>query len=254
MMQTDCSCASPACDAAAACEDKRASSEPKRVEDVFSALPGNQKVLMTAMGACRTPRTPSELDGIMGDVLRCNRSVYRPVELRALLERYGALAYEPSEEELAAAAALEAGEDVEAPVDEEDNLVVAVPAEGTWALTEAGEAFLSADPLARKTEALLAKDAVYLPVYRALLELVAEEPQAKRAIDEAIDPHPLVRNPRLFSGYFLGELERIDAMEWADAWHITPRGCELLAALREVERAEENQTDECGPRVAEEAR
>lgn len=253
MMQTDCSCASPACDAAAACEDMRASSEPKRVEDLFRALPGNQKVLMAAMEACRTPRTPSELDGVMGDVLRCNRSVYRPVELRALLECYGALAYEPSEEELAATAALEAGEDAEAPVDEEGNLVVAAPAEGTWALTEAGEAFLSADPLARKTEALLAKDAVYLPVYRALLELVVEEPQAKHAIDKVIDPHPLVQNPRLFSGYFLGELERIDAMEWADAWCITPRGCELLAALRELADADRDRADESGLSAVEEA-
>ena len=71
------------------------------VEEVFKAAPGCQKVLMTALKACRTPRTPSELDSIMDEVLRCNRSVYRPAELRALLERYGALAYEPSEEEQA---------------------------------------------------------------------------------------------------------------------------------------------------------
>ena len=45
---------------------------------------------MAALEACRTPRTPSELDSIMDEVLRCNRSVYRPAELRALLERYGA--------------------------------------------------------------------------------------------------------------------------------------------------------------------
>ena len=55
------------------------------VEEVFKAAPGCQKVLMTALKACRTPRTPSELDSIMDEVLRCNRSVYRPAELRALL-------------------------------------------------------------------------------------------------------------------------------------------------------------------------
>ena len=63
-----------------------------------------------------------------------------------------------------------------------------------------------------KAQALLAKDAVYLPVYRALLEFAAECPRDKSAIDAVIDPHPLVQNPRLFAGYFLGELERIDAM------------------------------------------
>ena len=94
------------------------------VEEVFKAAPGCQKVLMTALKACRTPRTPSELDSIMDEVLRCNRSVYRPAELRALLERYGALAYEPSEEEQAAQAALETGEEPELAVDEDGNFVV----------------------------------------------------------------------------------------------------------------------------------
>jgi len=43
------------------------------VEEVFKAAPGCQKVLMAALEACRTPRTPSELDSIMDEVLRCNR-------------------------------------------------------------------------------------------------------------------------------------------------------------------------------------
>ena len=182
------------------------------VEEVFKAAPGCQKVLMAALEACRTPRTPSELDSIMDEVLRCNRSVYRPAELRALLERYGALAYEPSEEEQAAQAALETGGEPELVVDEDGNFVIGA-----------------------KAQALLAKDAVYLPVYRALLEFAAECPRDKSAIDAVIDPHPLVQNPRLFAGYFLGELERIDAMEWADAWHVTERGLDLLEALRDGE-------------------
>ena len=91
------------------------------------------------------------------------------------------------------------------------------------------------DPIGAKAQALLAKDAVYLPVYRALLEFAAECPRDKSAIDAVIDPHPLVQNPRLFAGYFLGELERIDAMEWADAWHVTERGLDLLEALRDGE-------------------
>lgn len=205
------------------------------VEEVFKAAPGCQKVLMVALEACRAPRTPGELDSIMGDVLRCNRSVYRPVELRALLERYGALAYEPSEEERAARDVCDAGEDPKVPVDENGNLVAIEPAEGTWSLTEAGAAYLDADPIGENVRALLAKDVVYLPVYRSLLELAAEGPCAKSAIDAMIDPHPLVQSPRLFAGYFLGELERVDAMEWADAWRITSRGRELLEALRDGE-------------------
>ena len=205
------------------------------VEEVFKAAPGCQKVLMAALEACRTPRTPSELDSSMDEVLRCNRSVYRPAELRALLERYGALAYEPSEEEQAAQAALETGGEPELVVDEDGNFVTTAPTEGVWAITEAGAAYLDSDPIGAKAQALLAKDAVYLPVYRALLEFAAECPRDKSAIDAVIDPHPLVQNPRLFAGYFLGELERIDAMEWADAWHVTERGLDLLEALRDGE-------------------
>ena len=58
------------------------------VEEVFKAAPGCQKVLMAALEACRTPRTPSELDSIMDEVLRCNRSVYRPAELRSATARW----------------------------------------------------------------------------------------------------------------------------------------------------------------------
>ncbi|MFR7737074.1 MAG: hypothetical protein ACLU0V_05585, partial [Eggerthella lenta] len=138
-------------------------------------------------------------------------------------------------EEQAAQAALETGEEPELAVDEDGNFVTTAPAEGVWAITEAGVAYLDSDPIGAKAQALLAKDAVYLPVYRALLEFAAECPRDKSAIDAVIDPHPLVQNPRLFAGYFLGELERIDAMEWADAWHVTERGLDLLEALRDGE-------------------
>ena len=40
-------------------------------------------------------------------------------------------------------------------------------------------AYLDSDPIGAKAQALLAKDAVYLPVYRALLEFAAECPRDK---------------------------------------------------------------------------
>ncbi|WP_270298492.1 hypothetical protein [Eggerthella sinensis] len=143
------------------------SEEGARVEDVFKAAPGNQKVLITAMEACREPRTPRELDAIMDEVLRCNRSVYRPVELRALLERFGALVYEPSDEERAARAALDAGEECEPVVDEDGNLVIGARVEGVWTLSEAGAAYLDGDPVGSFAQGLFVKDAVYLRVSSA---------------------------------------------------------------------------------------
>ena len=189
---------------------------------------------MAALEACRTPRTPSELDSIMDEVLRCNRSVYRPAELRALLERYGALAYEPSEEEQAAQAALETGGEPELVVDEDGNFVTTAPTEGVWAITEAGAAYLDSDPIARRRRRCWPRTR---STCRCIAPCWSSPPNATRqsAIDAVIDPHPLVQNPRLFAGYFLGELERIDAMEWADAWHVTERGLDLLEALRDGE-------------------
>ncbi len=215
------------------------SEEGARVEDVFKAAPGNQKVLITAMEACHEPRTPRELDAIMDEVLRCNRSVYRPVELRALLERFGALVYEPSDEERAARAALDAGEEREPVVDEDGNLVIGAPAEGVWTLSEAGAAYLDGDPVGSFAQGLFVKDAVYLPVYRLLLEFLAEGPRAKAAIDALVDTHPLVQQPRLFSGYFLGELEKADVVEWREAWQLTERGRVVLATFRAESIGEE---------------
>lgn len=210
-----------------------------RVEDVFKAAPGNQKVLIATMEACREPRTSSELDAVMDDVLRCSRSVYRPVELRALLEQFGALEYEPSEEERAAREALEAGEELEPAVDDEGNLIITLPPEGVWRLSKAGAAYLSDDPVGAYAQGLFAKDAVYLPVYRALLELLDKGPCAKAVIDELVDPHPLVQNPRLYAGYFLGELEKADVLEWREAWQLTERGRNVLAMFREESIGEE---------------
>ena len=219
----------------------------RAVADVIAAVPGAQKVLMSTMEACREPLTPSELDDLMNQLMRCNRNVFRPVELRGLLEKYGAIAYTPSEEEEAAreaeefrAAQREAGfeveeEEPEYEVDAEGNLVIKKPAEGTWSLTEEGAAYLDSDPLGAYTSALLAKDAVYAPVYIELLSMLEREACSKRDLDAVIDKHPLVQKPRLYSGYFLSVLEKADAVEWRDAWYITERGLSVLDSLRAFE-------------------
>lgn len=200
----------------------------RRVEAVFGAAPGTQRVLLAAMEACRAkPCTAAELDGAMGTVLSANRSVFGPVELRAILERYGALAYEKSEAELAAEAAGEQGPAVDA----EGNLVVAVPEPGCWVLTDAGRVYLDADPQGTYALALLEREGYYQEVYRELLAFVGEEPRTKPQIDACIDGHPLLQEPRMFSGHFVGELEKAGALEWNDAWVLTGVGQALLNDL-----------------------
>ena len=209
------------------------------VAAAFAAAPGTQRVLLATLEACREPRTATELDEIMGAVLSTNRSVFGPVELRALLERHGALAYQKSAEELAVeeaerqrATALERGEEVPDPaVDEDGNLVVAHPAPGHWVLTEAGRAYVDSDPVATYALELLQREGYYLPVYQELLAFVAEEPRTKPQIDQVIDGHPLLQEPRMFAGHFVGELEKAGALEWNDVWTLTAVGQALLDDL-----------------------
>lgn len=233
-----------------ACKKKE---KPHEVADVFKAAPGCQKLLMSTMEACREMLTPSELDSFMKEMLSQNRTVLRPVELRKLLERYGAIEYIPSEEEkavreeeefreaqkAAGAAQEELNEQYE--VDEEGYLVIKTPEEGKWALTAAGAAYLDADPIGVATSQLFTKDSVYVPVYIVLLELLEGSAATKREIDDAVDNHPLVQNPRLYSGYFLSNLENIDAAEWKnDKWHVTEHGLDVLDELRAYEKLEED--------------
>lgn len=194
-----------------------------QVEAVFAAAPGNRRVLMATMEACRKPRLATELDKAMGEILATNRSVFGPVELRSLLERYGALAYEKSPEELAAGDARERGEDIAA-ADADGNLTVHVPAPGHWVLTDAGRAYIDGDPQGSYALDLLEREGYYAPVYLRLLEFVAESPRTKPQIDHEIDGDDLLREPRMFAGHFVGELEKAGALEWNDAWAITELG------------------------------
>ncbi len=198
-----------------------------RVGEAFGAAPGTQRVLLAALEACEEgPRTAAELDEVMGAVLSTNRSVFGPVELRAILERHGALAYEKSEAELVAEAA-----DQEPAVDAEGNLVVALPEPGRWVLTDAGRTYLEGDPQGSYALDLLQREGYYLPVYEELLAFVGEEPRTKPQIDARIDGHPLLQEPRMFSGHLVGELEKAGALEWNDAWVLTDVGQALLNDL-----------------------
>lgn len=206
-----------------------------RIEEMFSIAPGNQKVFMDTMEACREPQTPRELDELMGAVLSTNRSVFAPPELRAIMERHGVLSYEPSEEEKAAIERAEqaaaAGEEEPVEIDEEGFLVIRVPEQGTWSLTDAAIDYLGADPLGTYVEELFVQDERYRGVYRRLLEMLAEGPCDRETINRAIDPLPELQIPRVYAGYFTGEMEKAGAITWTGAWEITDWGRQVLDRL-----------------------
>ena len=207
-----------------------------RVAETFDAMPGNQRVLMAVLQACREPRSCEELDAVMAPILENNRSVYSAVELRTALEDHGGIRYVKSdEEELAEAKMRDAEEngEVEVPeIDDEGFYVVSTPAPGTWQLTEAGLAYLDANPVDAYARDLLEKrEPHYTPVYRALLELLSEGPATKQEVDKVAESNPLTAEPRMYGGHFVGELEKAGAAEWDGAWTITEYGSALLAEL-----------------------
>lgn len=230
----------PAEGAAEACADEAVAQA--RIQEMFALVPGNQKVFMDTMEACREPQTPASLNELMSAILATNRSVFAPPELRAIMERHGVLRYEPSIEEQEALRRAEkaaaAGEEEPVEVDEEGYLVIRVPAEGTWQLTEAALTYLDSDPLGAYAQVLFAENDRYLPVFRTLLSLVAEGPRSRETIDAAIDPLPALQIPRVYAGYFTGEMEKAGAMTWNDGWEITERGRALLEALSAMEEGE----------------
>ena len=192
-----------------------------RVADAFGAVPGNQRVLMAVLQACREPQLSEDLDAVMTPILENNRSVHSAVELRKVLEDHGAIRYVKSDEEELAEAKRHDAEDngeVEVPeIDDEGFYVVSTPAPGTWQLTEAGQAYLDGDPVGAYA--------------RELLELLSEGPATKQEVDKVAESNPLTAEPRMYGGHFVGELEKAGAAEWDGAWAITEYGRTLLAEL-----------------------
>lgn len=209
-----------------------------RLEELFTSVPGNQKVFLDTMELCREPQAPEQLDAFMGEILSSNFSVYSPVELRASMQLHGALEYVPSEEEQAARQELGVGGEIDenepVEVDEDGFLVIRVPRPGTWALTPLAREFLDEDPLARYAEDLLeVREPHYKHAYSLMLERLNEGNASRQDLANLVEHLPECREPRMFIGHFLGELEHADAITWTkDDWQITERGSALLERLQ----------------------
>lgn len=210
-----------------------------RLEELFSNVPGNQKVFMDTMELCREPQTPEQLDSFMGEILVANRSVYSPVDLRTAMQNHGALEYVPSVDEQAAHQRLgvdgriDESEPVE--VDEDGFLVIRVPQPGTWVITATARDYLDEDPLALYAQDLLeVREPQYLAAYTLILKRLAESSAPRKDLAALVEHLPECQEPRMYVGHFLGELEHADAITWTGAdWQLTTRGSKLLERLQE---------------------
>lgn len=215
-----------------AAERRETADASRRTTDLLANMRADRHALLAILRACSEPCTA---EGVTEAARAAapGPSVYAPETLRRLLEEAGALERvdadgAPYQEEQAQARVVEVGG--------VEYLEPAEPPRPRWLATQAGRDALAADrPLAR-IEKLFEDQAVYLPIFKRVLTMCAQGgPTATSAINAAVDPDPLVQNPRRHTPFFTEKLESCDALTWDHGWRTTDEGLEALEMLTDVE-------------------
>ena len=214
------------------------------IRGLFDHNPARRRVFLSIIDICRDGCVSSVISKKVDAVQNDNRSVYAPMTLCRMLERAGALDFEPP-------VVADEMEDIEANV---EYLEIREVPDPVWTSTEAGLAIY--DEMSQGAEfrdIVLDRDSKYLEVYKAVFDLMLAGPQQRQAIEELVDTFDIVKSPRRFGGHFIDMLERTDAISWKDnAWTITDLGRSLYgevvvgiddarvrAAVENEEKAEE---------------
>lgn len=247
--------------AAAPAVDTRTAQE--RFRDLLKETPGQRRVMLALVDYAREPKTGAEMDARTEELLRYGFSVYSPVIFRELLEEAGALRYVLLDDEGSEVAADEAagvadaqaeagaggpgvadagaGAAYGAPVlrsedyfDGEETvelefLEVADERPGLWVATPEGLEVVDEQDDAGEIRKLLAAEPQYLDIYHQILDYCCEEGgRSAKEIDRLVNDSPLLEEPRRYSGYFVGRLERKGALEWRGGWCTTQVGRDMI--------------------------
>jgi hypothetical protein len=216
----------------------------ERIENLLAGIPGQRFRILHAVGFCTEPRCHDELVAEIDAAYPDEVSVYDAAQIVQLLKRAGALAEtkapvpgdEGSEDGSEGGSDGEGAEGVrgegEGTAPQEGPSLTVPPAPTcTYLATAAGLDAYESNVGKDAVHAVFAGEERYLPLYRTILELTAEEGGCStRALDAVIDPDPLCETPRRFCGYFLGRLEGAGAVRWLDNWVITEQGRSVLAS------------------------
>lgn len=237
---------SDAADSTATTVEQEQKSDEERLTKLLASMETRRKVLLGILDLCREPKLSEELVRAVDGLQAHNQSVFASTTLINLLEQAGGLNHinedgspfvapgAKAEEELTKEEpAGETADDEGREIDEEDFEVefaeVEAPVRSFWVATEAGIAAVEADNPEARATALLDDDAELLPVYREILEALADGPLTKPQVSDIVRAHPLTQDARHQAGYFIDRLERVDAIEWANPWTLTEAGRALLA-------------------------
>lgn len=203
----------------------------ERIADLLEKMAPRRKVLLSIIAGCETRAAAEDVEALVADLEANNQSVYTAANYCVLLERAGALVRTDAEggpwEESVPEPVTE--------VDEDGNEYLTVPEQAPtfWEATEEGLAAVAEDHPEERLAAVLADYADYRTIYERLLALCDQEGgAAMKALGDAVDNDPLLRNPRRYAAFFLEHLEKNDAVVWDGTWKTTDLGHEVLASLQ----------------------
>ena len=244
--------------------DQVPASAAERLTKLVDTMPGQTKMLVRILDFCQERRVTDEVLNAVAAWQKLNFSVYEPAVLCGLLEKAGGLEHvnedgtpyvqredadapqvvwddaqdeadEKKGDQAEAVPAGEAGlvgelEGGEVPEEDfDDSCAEPEPQRPSfWVTTQAGLDLVAEHNPRAHVAQMLEDEACYMPVYRELLEKLADGPMTKKEIDVIVRANPTSESPRRLGGYFVDRLERIEAIEWTGAWSITEIGRELL--------------------------
>ena len=109
-------------------------------------------------------------------------------------------------------------------------LEVAEERPGLWVATPEGLEVVDEQDDAGEIRKLLAAEPQYLDIYHQILDFCTEEGgRSAKELDRLVNDSPLLEEPRRYSGYFVGRLERKGALEWRGGWCTTQVGRDMIA-------------------------
>jgi hypothetical protein len=192
--------------------------------------PARRPVLLNVVGLCEGGAKSSEIAAAVAEWQKDNRSVYSALTLCRMLQRAGALEFIEPE-------TTEEVRDVEEGV---TYLEIKEQVDPVWVATpealEVRAELTNGDSF--RTDILAGKEAVYLEVYSALVDYLAEGAKSVEAVESFVERFAIVQSPKRYGTHFLDVLERCDAIEWhAEGWGLTDLGRNLVPELKEAVEA-----------------
>jgi len=220
----------------------------EQVEDLLKKMQPQKRVILGIIDYCREPRAVSDVDEFTLKLQEYNKSVYTPVNLRALMERNSCLVYlepEPeqenddSDDEKVETLGELAEELDDAPeTDQVEYLVVTDRPEGKWQSTPEAVAYYDAqDPIADLRK-ILADNVGYEEIIIRILRGCDGDGLSANQLSELVDDDPIMKHPFRTYGYFIGRLEKAEAVKWEGAWKTTDSGRVIIAEADAIDAEE----------------